>query len=361
MRTITRFWTRKRFVKLFLFALLMGNVTLYCVGMLARRQVMDTAIRHHNKVYTAYLQTVERSRKPAAQSASAADASVESNIEPKADGASKTEASKLTEANSVANSPYWLALRETRRQFPYHRVNVVLDGAVDAEAERRIFEVLKNRPRGWTVTDEAEGWARTFYVLPSRNTAALQVTSYVRDDIREWENTALLIGAYGFFLLFAFGWFWTRALDDAAGDSRESGSGEDFQNAVRGQLSSIQTLSTEIGASLDELSRNVDAVHQKSSNLDEMLVQIRLLAINGSVEAARNAESYRVFHVIMQEINQLAASSRELVSSRNGSCIFDHLASVQQRLQSMNPTSVASTSGARGSRSSGGRSGQNAG
>lgn len=290
--TLKTFWNGKRFLKLLIFSLIMANVTMYCVGVMARRQVVNNAINHHNKVYTAYLQAVERMRKP------------NDSIEKKSD---------------VAVSPYWTALREVRKQFPFFKLNVVLQASAVGERDRKVMDVLKARPRGWSLTDETEGWARSFYVLPTKNTAAFQVVSFVRDDISAWEYTAIMIGVYSFVLLFAFGWFWTRALADAsevpvpvatqAAVTREE--------MIRERIAAINALMAEFETVLKDLHASLEKAPSQEviQALDEIASQIRMLAVNGSIEAARSADSYRVFHVMMQEINQLATHSRELIKA----------------------------------------------
>lgn len=320
LHTLKTFWTGKRFLKLFIFALLMGNVTLYCVGIVARRQVMTNSISHHNKVYTAYLQAVERARKVV---------SIPQPGAPSPEASGEGELTKPESENAEARdpkpsvSPYWVALRDVRRQFPFYRLNVALQGATDGERDKRVLDLLKNRPRGWNLTDETEGWARTFYVLPTRNVAAFQVVSYVRDDLNEWENTAILIGIYAFLLLFAFGWFWTRALDDSAAAVPDQPFGSSgYRAEMRERIAALGAAAREMESVLGELLRSVDEAERAIGELagsgavaalDEIVAQVRLLALNGSIEAARSPEAYRVFHVVMHEINQLATQARDLL------------------------------------------------
>ena len=302
--TLKTFWTGKRFLKLFIFALLLGNITYYCVWMLARRQVVTNAANQHTKVYTAYVQAVEHARK-----APEGDAAV---IDP----ISGDEATK----SLISVSPFWGALRDVRRQFPHLKVNVVVQGTVDADRDHKILEVLRNRARDSVYNDTQDGWARTFYSLPTKNTAAFEVVSDVRDDLSSWETTAGVMGGYAFILLFAFGWFWTRALDEAG----QAGS---ISAPVRTKINGLQQATFEVGTVLNELQNELASIETNATGvnpdvvkaIDDMTSQIRLLAVNGSIEAARSADAYRVFHVLMQEINQLATQCRAQLKTVDGS------------------------------------------
>ncbi|MBI3541849.1 MAG: methyl-accepting chemotaxis protein [Deltaproteobacteria bacterium] len=325
MHTVKTFWTGKRFLKLFIFALLLGNLTFYCVGMLAKRQVVANAVSRHNKIYTAYLQAVERARKGGTDTETLGDAPGEA-----AKPATPTGAATAAQPGPVVGpapapttavappkaapiSPYAIALHELRRQFPYYKVDVVAPGTPEGERERRVIEVLKTRSSGWMVSDSQEGWARSFYVLPTKTVAALEVQSDVRDDFGAWETTTAIIAGYAFLLLLAFGWFWTRALEDSNSATIGEGTPE-----VRRKIAAIQGVTAEVGNVLGEVKAELAALQARQGgaapealrNIDDLAAQIRLLAVNGSIEAARSADTYRVFHVLMQEINQLATHLR---------------------------------------------------
>lgn len=93
--TVKKFWTRKRLLKLFLFALILANISMYCVGILARKQVLNSTVSMHQKIYTAFMQSVE--------------------------------AAKLTRnKENQSISPYWVALADIRKQFPFQKLNIVL-------------------------------------------------------------------------------------------------------------------------------------------------------------------------------------------------------------------------------------------
>ena len=121
------------------------------------------------------------------------------------------------------------------------------------------------------------------------------------------------MGGYAFMLLFAFGWFWTRALDEAGQIVPTSVAGP-----VRAKINVLHQTAGEVGTVLAELQEELALIeaHATGANpdvikaIDDMTSQIRLLAVNGSIEAARSADAYRVFHVLMQEINQLATQCR---------------------------------------------------
>ncbi len=317
--TLKNFWTGKRFLKLFLFALVLGNITYYCVWMLARRQVVTNAASHHSKVYTAYVQAVERARKTpdTAPGSTATGLSAAANTSGNDGGGETVSADGATNTLSAV-SPFWGALREVRRQFPHLRVAVVLQGTVDGDRDRKVLDVLRARARDWVYNDTQDGWARSFYSLPTKNTAAFQVVSDVRDDLSSWETTAGVMGGYAFILLFAFGWFWTRALDEAEQAVPVAANGP-----VRSKINVLQQTAGEVGQVLAELQEELALIEAQSTGanpdvikaIDDMTSQIRLLAVNGSIEAARSADAYRVFHVLMQEINQLATQCRTQLKS----------------------------------------------
>lgn len=278
VRTITGFWNKKRFLKLLVFALLMGNVTFYCVEQLARKQVLISANQHHVKIYTAFMQAIERTHR--------------SN-------------------RGEATPSYTDALYELKKQFPFHRMNVLTQDDARFEKDKRTLEMLKNRPSGWSLITEEDGWASTYYSLPAA--AALEVTSYIRDDDKAWQWMAGVIGGYAFFLLLAFGWFWTRALADA---EAEAAAAPEFLKAkvaaMDALLAAMRSTLIEIRVSVDELERHHGAAATFEA-LTEITSHVQLLSINGSVEAARSAESYRVFHVLLEEIHRLSTEAATLL------------------------------------------------
>ena len=100
-------------------------------------------------------------------------------------------------------------------------------------------------------------------------------------------------------------------------------SNADESNAISADVSNVeefcQTLDVSMGGimeSLEELSGNNDKVVSIAS-------QTNLLALNASIEAARAGESGKGFAVVANQINQLAASSRETAegSSENNTQI----------------------------------------
>lgn len=328
MRALRTFWSGKKLLQLFIFALLMGNISLYCVGMTAKRQVMANAMTQHYKIYAAFLQAVERARKPATDP--------QQNID-----MAEADISATDDSTTANPSPYWSALKEMRRQFPYYRVAMLVQGGVDADADKKIFEMLRTRPRGWSITDENDGWARSFYTLSAHNTAALQVVSYVKDDLNAWEKTALMIGVYSFALLLIFGWLSMRGYEETSNTSattlapvenaqaattESAPRNEQLKEEIRRRLTLIQDVLREMDTAFAGMHQAIENLEKHKTSpddgvlktLDEMVAQVRLLAVNGSIEAARSADTYRVFHVIMQEINQLATHSRELMKTLTG-------------------------------------------
>lgn len=284
----------KRVFRLFGLAFLMAGATYCCVVTLAKRQAVSSAASRHGKIYLSYVQAVGRARKNSPDAA--------------ADGAAAA-----ADPSMAGISPYWLALRDVRREFPSYRTNVLLQDTPDGDRERKILETLKNRPRDSMVSDEENGWARSFYALPTRNTAVLQVASDVQEELSGWESAALVIGACVFVALFAFGWLAMRVLGAARSEP---------QLAVQpSAVAGFRETTEQIGGVIAELQANLAALERRpppirievAQELDELAAQIRMLALNGSIEAARSPEAYRVFHVLMQEINHLATHSRKRI------------------------------------------------
>lgn len=297
------------FVKLLVAALIIANATMYGVGVLARRQVMSNAISQHNKVYLAYLQTVERMRKGEVTGAKSPDTGV---------------------------SPYWLALRELRKQFPYFKLNIEFQASAVGERDRKVMEVLKSHARGSSLSDQAGGWARSFYVLPTKNVAALRVTSLVRDDLNAWETTAKMIGGGIFMLLLAFGWLSSRK--------------PKYEAEIQQRIQGIKAIMSELDAVMMELVSAMEKLPGQDAvkALDEMASQIRMLAVNGSIEAARSADTYRIFHVMMQEINQLATHSRELIKTFDVAGVQRQVAQIEEILRAKSAVPAAAVSEAFG-------------
>lgn len=305
MHTLRAFWTGKRFLKLFLFALLLGDLTYYCVSMLAKQQLIHNVVRRHDRIYYSYLQVFEQLRRlPSTESSVTASAPAQ---------AAKDSGADPSLGGDQANSAYWSALRELRRQNPQMRLDIIVQGTVGAEREARVMEALRAHMRDWLVTDEREGSVHSFYLLPTRVFAAFQVTTDAREDFAAWERTSIVMGGYAFILLLAFGWFWTRALDEGDVASRVS---KDKIREIYRVMSEISAALEGLQNSLADLEREQGrGIGERLRGLNDNLAQIRLFAVNGSIEAARSAETYRVFSVLMQEINQLATSMRDQVKA----------------------------------------------
>lgn len=284
-----------RFLKVFVSALVIGVLTGGCVRMLARRQVLNSATSRQGKIFTEFMQASERNRKSLPTL----------NVQTGQESATSETASEPT---ASSESPYWAALREVRKQFPYFSINLVLQGTPDGDRERTVLEVLKSRSREWAYNDEREGWARTFFVLPTRNTAALHVQSDVRDDLFAWDVTAGLLGFYVFGALFTLCWVWSGG----------SPSNLAFRRDINRTVQAFHKTTVDVGHTITDLKANLLQLQlrqtgvgsEKLKNLDDMAAQIRLLAVNGSLEASRSPENFRVFQILMQEINQLASQIR---------------------------------------------------
>ncbi len=76
-----------------------------------------------------------------------------------------------------------------------------------------------------------------------------------------------------------------------------------------------------MGPVIEEMKSALEELERRSHFADSPLVrsledvagQIHLLAVNGSIEAVRSAETQRVFQSLMQDMNQLAMKSRRII------------------------------------------------
>ena len=120
-----------------------------------------------------------------------------------------------------------------------------------------------------------------------------------------------LIAACLFLFSVVSGWVWARVLGRVVSRKAEN---DQFKEEVNQRVRAINELAREMGAEIERLQAPVAQAHAETiRQLDEMAAQVRVLAVNGSIEAAKSPEAYRSFHVILQEINQLATQSRELL------------------------------------------------
>jgi hypothetical protein len=292
--TVRVFFSGKRMLVLLIFALLFGNISFYLVDRAANRQIEKSFTLSHAKVYQSYLQFVERAKKEINLS--------NNGPQPYTPGVG---------TNTLSQSPYWLALREMKKTFPQHRINVVLENSLETDVDRKLFEVIRNKPKGWTTNVEVDGWIRSVYVLPTRDIAALEVVSYLRDEVTAWQDVSIFSSLFGFTLFFAFGWFWTRSLQHTAGDVRVhlKGLGQTSQ-----QIGDLLTKTEHI---LRGLANGATANNQPAMNLQDLrdaLNQIKLLAVNGSLEAGRSGELGKMTLLIMSEINHLANTAKEKIA-----------------------------------------------
>ncbi len=297
------FFNGKRFLVLCIFALIAGNITLYVTGYFSRKRVQENSTKQHLRIFQTYLETVEKHRRESQPASIHEDPST----------------SQQSPESEV--SPYWKALVEIRKQFPQNKVSILIPESAQIDSDKKVFEILKNKPRGWQFTDESDGWARTFFVLPTKNATALQVIAYIKDELQEWQNTALLLGVYSFVLFLFFGWFWTRAGGSSIGNKLLNIEEHTSKDLVQKKIQAIQMVFEEMShtvfqvkSSLEHLGKSTNQTQKAIfDTIDEMILQIKNLTVNGLIEAARNAESYRVFHVIFDEISLLAVNARDLL------------------------------------------------
>ena len=265
--TLSRFINPKRMVVLAIFALVCANAIIVLVGYKARIQVLSQTRTHHGRIYSSFEKDVERYR--------------------------ATMNAKNPAA--VPASPWWLAWRDLVRKYPINRFRLIVSSPTLSAKDKTLLEGLKNKPRGFTTSDEHAGWSRSYFLLPTKNAAALVVYSYVKEELLTWRDLSVGIGIYSFFIFMSLGWFWTRAQ----------------QNEISLKVQGIRKILDQVSQTIQE----IDSIIQNQGmgahiELQQKLEQIQLLAVNGSIEAMRTDQQQRVFLGILQEINQLAMQSK---------------------------------------------------
>ncbi len=300
---ISRFVNPKRFVMLSFFALLAGYSTTAMVQILATNQVRGSARLQHAKVFLAYERAVERHRKLLGT----AQEGMQIQNMVSALNSERAVAPRTPEA-----SPWWLGLHDVRKEFSSLRIGILVRNAQSSPDALHLLERVQNKPRGYSASDEEKGWNRSFFLLPTRNAAAFTVSSYVKDEVGFWKEGALKVGLCVVMLFLAFGWFWTRAQGDIVMNKTD----------IVARVGAMRMVADEMGLCLKEIQAAMAELKTDreqsggalSRGIAECVDHIHLLAVNGSLESLRTAETQRMFHGLLQEINQQSLKCKRLAA-----------------------------------------------
>jgi methyl-accepting chemotaxis protein len=82
---------------------------------------------------------------------------------------------------------------------------------------------------------------------------------------------------------------------------------------ILADISKIKELSDEINQSVTGINSAIAEFSDMSKNIDKIAMQINLIALNASIEAARAGDFGKAFSVVAEEIRRLANSSKETV------------------------------------------------
>ena len=151
----SRFVNPKRFVMLSFFALLAGYSATIMVQTLATNQVRGSARLQHSKVYSSYERAVDRHRKLLGTAQEGMQ--IQSMV-------SALNNEKPAATRTPETSPWWLALHDVRKEFPSLRISVLVQNAQTSADVLHFLERVKDKPRGYSASDEEKGWNRSnFY------------------------------------------------------------------------------------------------------------------------------------------------------------------------------------------------------
>lgn len=317
---LRRYVDPKRSVLLLLFSLLCANVIGFLAQWMAGQQVSASARATHARVYAAYEKAVDRNRRLVGTAKQGLQIQ---NMLSNLNGGHEGQAGQQASAHGTpekpapaASSPWWMALQDLKKEFPSLRIGIIVKSPV--------LDSIKNGPRGFTVSNDDSGWARSYFLLPTRNAAALTVSSFTKQELAYWRDQSVRLGIYTFLIFMAFGWFWMRALQDS--ENRAAALPREQQALVAAKIAEIRATLAAMATLTEDLRhgvRDAERVADLSTNpilkgIEESVNHIHLLAINGSLESLRSPDAQRVFHELLQEINQLSLKSKRLIGKLEG-------------------------------------------
>ena len=85
-------------------------------------------------------------------------------------------------------------------------------------------------------------------------------------------------------------------------------------NEIMTDISEIKGLSDEITSSVVEVNTAINTYAQMMAVIDRIAMQINIISLNASIEAARAGVHGKAFSVVADEIRSLAHSSKKTVS-----------------------------------------------
>lgn len=302
--TLSKFWNGKRFIILAIFSLMAGNIVAYVVGSLAEKQLRETTVVSHGKIFSLFNELLEQEKKTTTTTLPVSDAV---NTVAQNDALSPDFEPSLT-------ASFWGALKEVRKQFPSNKAGLITDATADNEREKKILTLLKNRPKGWKFTELEDGWLRSYFVLPTKSVSSFEVVSYVRDELQAWKSTAVWLGLFTGLIFLAFGWFWSRALDQRPVNAVAFAHVDERIEGITRVIHEMGVVLVEMEVSLEQAQRSSFILPtEKATQIAEYLSQMKMLVVNGTIEAGRTNGAGKIFVTIFQELAKSIESTRVLL------------------------------------------------
>jgi hypothetical protein len=317
-KSLGRYTDPKRLVMLLLFSLVAANSVYFSSNEAAKTRVSQNAQLTHFKIYRHYELAVERHKKKLEVLNQGNQ--LQSAIKSLNDGSQENEDVQLK--SKPAASSWWLALNDLKKEYPDKKVTILVKNAGNTAKDKNILESITNKPRGFTITEQDADWVTSHFVLPTKNLAVISINSYVRDQLQSWNSFSMQLSVWVFILFMVFGWFWTRAQEDA--NALSDRVKREMQEHIHEKLQLIKEVISKVDSILRNTTESLDGLYSENQsnqgeltkNLEEVLNQIHLLAINGTIESLKNEVKSTLFQGLLQEINQNALRAKRLLESR---------------------------------------------